>query len=276
MKTQEYDSKALGALSRYVDKIVYYEDASIPAGLKLLPYPHCRLIINITPDDSGSYRLDGTSLLARPSLGKIMTLQTKPIVHGEINHASAVVVYLKPYALRALDVRPAVGAVIDAKTVLPHTTKLRAELRAAPSDDWLELTKQFLTREIRPLPEATLQRLEAACSQFAAGITDLDEVATALHCSKRSIHDLIIRYTALNPKTLAHLYTFSRFVDYVNHAPRPIHWPSIVEQLGLYDQSHLIKVFKKMTGMTPTEWYAAVELSGYPADEWVRPIDIPK
>lgn len=274
MKTQEHDSRALGALGRYIDKIVYYEDASFPAGLKLLPYPHCRLTINLSESIGKNYRLDGTPIATGESFNRIITMQTKPIVCSELNNATAIVVYLKPYALRTLNgMRPTVGGVIDAATVLPTIGSLRTELQEANSTQRLAITERYLQQEMRSLPEATLRRLEAVCGEFAAGETDLDEVAAKLHFSKRSIHDLITRYTALNPKTLAHLYTFSRFVECINKAPRPIHWPTIVEQLGLYDQSYLIKVFKKMTGMTPTEWYSAIESSNYPADEWVRPAD---
>lgn len=274
MNIQIYDTAALGALGSYVEKITYYEDFSYEAGLKLLPNPHCYITISLAGKSSDAFRLNGKRLSSATSFGKIATMQTEPIVCGEIRDNTAVGIYLKPYAMRAIGgMRPVANMVLDAEKCITGIVELRTALQQAKSADRLEITKQFFEAKIQPLSIVALRRLEAVCTEFANGQTDLDKISEKLGVSKRSIHDMVVRYAAVNPKTLAHIYTFSRLVDCINRSDRPIHWPSIVESLGLYDQSHLIKVFKKMTGLTPTQWYSSVEFSGYPADEWIRPID---
>lgn len=277
MITKEYDVKSLGVLRRYVEKLVYYEDVSIPAGLTLLPSPQCLVSINLTDRPSMCYGLSGKPVPAIAPLSIVVTLQTEPIVCGKIDQATAVYVYLKPYALRAIfGIRPVRNMILDLDEVFTDGAELRATLQEAMSSDRLDIVKQFLENKLHPLSEEALGRLEAVCAQFAAGECDLARVAARLGISKRSIHDLTVRYTALTPKTLSNIYTLARFNDCINKAERPIYWPTVVESLGMYDQSHLIKFFKKLTSMTPTQWYSSIEFTGYPSDEWIRPVNTPK
>lgn len=272
MNIQQKQSKELpGVLGRYIDKLHYLEDLSSDAGKKFLPQPGCNIIINLTNQPVTHYKLDGYQMLDHPAFCKILHIQTTPVVCGEIDVGAAIGVHLKPYTLPALGIAPDSNTMIDVSETLTGIAQLRRQLMTAPSDKRVTMVEQFLENAIRPLPEKDLQCLETVCTLFSNGETDLDEAARQLGMTKRTLYMLVKKYTGVTPKTLSQLYLLSRFVALINHSPRPIRWPEVVSELGLYDQSHLIKVFKKITGMTPTKWFSAIEFTGLPADEWVYP-----
>lgn len=259
-------------LYRYVDRLFYSEGLSAAKGKVIVPHPNCHLIINLTDTPVDTYYLNhkGDSIAKISAFSKIYHLHTKPVSFGELDENDSIGVYFKPFALSAFtQIPPMVNKIISAEGIFSNVAQLRKILMQAPSANRLAILEAYLNDIITPLPESDLGRLEAIHDMFT-GNRGLAEIAQNTHLSKRSLHTLVKKYTGLTPKSLSHIYVISQFIELINHSPHPINWQGVATELGFYDQSHFIKLFKSFTGLTPTEWLSTIKLTGKPADEWVH------
>lgn len=76
------------------------------------------------------------------------------------------------------------------------------------------------------------------------------------------------RATGLTPKRYAELLRFHRLID-ATPVPGTAPWSELAADGGYYDQSHVIRDFKRFTGYTPAEYHRRVSAAGPDAVRFV-------
>lgn len=94
---------------------------------------------------------------------------------------------------------------------------------------------------------AALPRPQQAPTPWRARLSGLSERQFRRRC---------LDETGLTPKTLDRVLRFRRALKLLRTAPH-LGWASIAAECGYYDQSHLIRDFRKFAGATPAEWALA-------------------
>src|SRR5690554_7690648 len=81
----------------------------------------------------------------------------------------------------------------------------------------------------------------------------------------RDLHSFPTRRSSdlVTPKAFADLVRFDRFVDLAGRAAER-GWAALAVDAGFYDQSHLIRVFRRFTGLTPRSEEHTSELQSRP------------
>ncbi|WP_462249259.1 helix-turn-helix domain-containing protein [Ekhidna sp.] len=103
--------------------------------------------------------------------------------------------------------------------------------------------------------ETTNEILEILDSKTVANVCEL---ATALHCSTRTLQRLILKKFNMKPKELLSIYRFSRTANHIQSTETK----RVIDSLsfGYYDQSHFIRETKKIAGVSPSVLFNNMKL----------------
>src|ERR1700741_3232321 len=131
----------------------------------------------------------------------------------------------------------------------PPAQRLRAELTGTP-DEMLDHVLGTLeigdTRGVDRCARAVAALEEAP----ARGIAEL---ATELGVTHRALHRQFSRVVGLSPRTLARILRVRRLLEHID-VHGQIGWTELAGSLGWFDQAHLIRDFKRHTGVTPSQY----------------------
>lgn len=86
----------------------------------------------------------------------------------------------------------------------------------------------------------------------AVRISDLVEQVALSH---RRLVRLFDRDVGITPKSLAQIYRFQSALRHIANDPHP-DWTGVAADCGYYDQPHLIHDFRRLSGLTPSEYVA--------------------
>ena len=95
-----------------------------------------------------------------------------------------------------------------------------------------------------------------ALLRYSRGGARIRDVAAALGVGERRLERAFDRSVGVSPKVFGRVMRLRRVVNRIARAPRAASWTSIALDAGYADQSHLIREFRALTGLTP-ERYAA-------------------
>lgn len=186
--------------------------------------------------------------------------------------------FIAGQTLKEYRVRLEAGSVIYGIRFLPHTIHPLIHLplheltgRILP----LEVTRQLapLVRCISENSRATFKSLEeellriivqtqpanrsflkveAAVGLLMAtkGSIQIDAVLTQVSLTGKHLDTLFQRYVGINPKKLANIIRLNHFIDYKAKNPSAS-LTNCSYEVDMYDQSHLIKLFRDFTGNAP-------------------------
>ncbi|MFK8023749.1 MAG: helix-turn-helix transcriptional regulator, partial [Ilumatobacter sp.] len=103
---------------------------------------------------------------------------------------------------------------------------------------------------------AGLERCEAAVAQLEADPTvPISEIADRAGVSHAHLDREFGRIVGLTPRILARDLRMRRLLESVD-AHGATQWAVVAAELGWADQPHLIRDFKRHTGVTPTDYLA--------------------
>jgi AraC-like DNA-binding protein len=149
--------------------------------------------------------------------------------------------------------------------------RLAEELREAPS--WQQrvgLMERFLLERLetgpRPSPEVawTWRRLLAS-----GGGVPIGRLAAEAGWSHKHLITRFRQQMGLRPKTAARLIRFDRVWRRLAQSEGPPVWADLAHEAGYADQAHLIREFRRFTGMTPTQFQSTLQLNV----SFLRPFD---
>lgn len=117
------------------------------------------------------------------------------------------------------------------------------------------LIEQFLLKRLTRLGKCNWNRVEAAIRLINSGQTDVAVLADAACLSQKQFNRIFSEYVGSNPKAFARTIRFQKALHLLQTQPQ-ISFTALTYECGYFDQSHLIKDFKALSGYTPTEYMA--------------------
>jgi AraC-like DNA-binding protein len=160
-------------------------------------------------------------------------------------------------AVFGVDPAPLRGRVVDLMAAWAPAAALRAELSGLVEPGALLDRVESRLAETLCAPDPGLDRCEAAVLALekdpARGIAEL---AADLGVSHGHLDREFVRIVGMSPRTLARTLRVRRLLDGIDVYGQ-VAWTKLAADLGWFDQAHLIRDFKRHTGVTPSQYQAA-------------------
>jgi AraC-like DNA-binding protein len=217
------------------------------------PRPAVTLMIEL----EGSIRADGERL---PSAW-IGGLGERPIVVGlSGSDYASVDIELTPLGAYTVIGRPLAeleGECVALEDVFgPGGRRLASRLRE--ERDWdvrFDELERFLIGRVAvgPAPTPAVVWADRRLRK-AGGTVRIGVLAAELGCSRRYLTSRFSAEVGLAPKAVARQLRFAAVRERLTRAPK--HLAEIAAAAGYYDQAHLNRDFRELTGVTPTEFLA--------------------
>jgi len=201
---------------------------------------------------------DGTVLVA--DTGFLIGPHDRPIVNEPQGETYCVGIVTTPVGCRpTLGLAPATlrGRIVDLQQAWPRAAGLRRELATCRTPaEHLDLLESALRRP-EPFDRSAFNRCEVAVRQLAAEPTrPVGAIATELGVSHGYLDRQFSEQVGLSPRALARILRMRRLLEAID-VYGPVGWADQAAELGWSDQAHLIRDFKRHTGVTPSQYLSA-------------------
>lgn len=203
---------------------------------------------------------DGAGEPFTATTGFLIGPHDRPIINEPTAETFCLGIVTTPVACRpvfGLDAAHLRGRVIDLERAWSPATTLRTALTGlSDPDELLAGVEASLWACLDPSVPG-LDRCEAAVvaleEQPARSIALL---AADLGVTHGHLDREFTRIVGLSPRTLARILRLRRLLEHIDVYGQ-VEWTSLAAELGWFDQAHLIRDFKRHTGVTPSEYQAA-------------------
>jgi AraC-like DNA-binding protein len=262
----EYERREVhGALAEAVRELWFLRGPAPTRFERIFPMTDAHLIVNLA---RAPYRVLDEADAAWRTLGPAFCsgLRSRFVVSetpDPVVNAGAVV---RPDGLGLLGLEPvAVAGAISSQPWLDGVAALGPDAGAGVVLDALAAT---LTGKLRPerrpdpVVRDAITRLERDPSQAIAPIAAAHAVRHPAFVAR------FRRATGSTPKRFAELVRFHDLIDRMPVAGAAA-WSDLAVEAGYYDQSHVIRDFKRFTGFTPGEYHRRVRAAGADAVRFV-------
>ncbi|MDR2969572.1 MAG: helix-turn-helix domain-containing protein [Tannerellaceae bacterium] len=118
------------------------------------------------------------------------------------------------------------------------------------------LIEQFLFRRLMRLAEHNLKRIETTIRLINSGETNVTALADTACLSRKQFDRIFSEYVGAHPKEFSRTVRFQRALYKLETNPQ-ISWAALAADCGYFDQSHMIREFRSLSGYTPGEYLAA-------------------
>ena len=203
----------------------------------------------------------GETFVART--GFVIGPHDQPIMNRPWAETHALGMVLCPAACRrVLGVAPTLlrGRVAGLEAVTPHLAVHHprlAALAAASPEAALDDVDRILTTGLGA-PDPADDRVNHAITCIEADPTrQIGDIAIEVGTSHTRLDHEFRRVVGLSPRVLARILRLRRLLDGLDAFGDTVRWAELAASLGWYDQSHLIRDFRRHTGVTPTRYLLA-------------------
>jgi len=175
-------------------------------------------------------------------------------------------------ATEFLDARAAelAAANVDAGDLWPDTASLVGQLIDTPHDARPLVLDAYLLRRRRARRDATLARRAAAAIQRSGGRLTVDELASAVSVSDRTVLRAFLAAVGIGPKDALRVQRFrvaARLLERsVGESAAPMSLAGIAAACGYADQSHFTRDFNALAGLTPGAYRTEKRIVGIVQD----------
>lgn len=245
-------------LDRFIARLWYWEgEAPARAKDRILPSGESSLIINLHEDEIRNYsgahddeieRFPGAVLVGAYSHYTVIDSREQRAVIGASFHPGGAWPFFDPAADELHNTHVSLQDLWG-----PSGAALRERMLAAPTPQakLRLLAAQLLEHALRPLErrreiEFALHSLTAAPAEHT-----IARLSEEVGLSARRFTRLFSLQVGLTPKLYARIKRFERVVRQLNTGP--LDWTELAQDLGYFDQSHLIRDCRAMSGFSPTE-----------------------
>lgn len=155
------------------------------------------------------------------------------------------------------------GQAIPLQEFLPDVaSKLLEQLtETSVASARLSLVSAELVRQVRDTSDGQ-RRARAAVRLLleSGGHRTVADVAEAVELGERRLQQLFHTHVGLTPRAFRRLARLHACVRALRSMDTP-RWAAVATDLGFYDQAHLVKEFRALSGLTPAAFFART-LSG--------------
>ena len=146
---------------------------------------------------------------------------------------------------------------MEAELVLgPEIVEMHEQLAAVGSSQWQMVAERYLLRRVSMLTVSAENHVAgraAAAMQRSRGRVSVAEVAAGLEVSTRHLERSFQEQVGVSPKVFGRLLRLDHALELGGPASN---WAEIASACGYFDQSHMVRDFRAMTGATPVEFAA--------------------
>lgn len=246
-------------LDRFVEQLWYWEGAPLAhAKDRLLPSGRSGLIINLFEDETRCYRGPGDDVVERLPGAVLCGSHSRYFVIDTREQRANVGVAFRPGGTwpffdpagdelqnQHVPLRDLWGSAGD-------TLRERILAAATPRAKLLLLEAELLARAIRPLQQRRAE-VDFALERLAYASQDYSIAMLSEHVglSARRFTRLFTLEVGLTPKIYSRIQRFQRVLRAMDGQVGD--WTDVAQLCGYFDQSHLIRECRSLSGFTPTE-----------------------
>jgi AraC-like DNA-binding protein len=251
----EYVERSLaGEPGRYVESI-WFARGRITGARELIAPTGSTVAAVVLGDPLRQTPAGGTAVVV--DTGFLIGPHDRPIVNEPVGETYCVGIVTTPVGCRpAFGLAPAGlrGRIEPLLEAWPRATALRRELRACRSpEEGLDAVEASL-RAPEPFDARAFERCEAAVRELSAHpARPVAEIAAELGVSHGHLDRQFTAQVGLSPRTLARILRMRRLLGEID-VHGLVGWAAKAAELGWSDQAHLIRDFKRHTGVTPAEY----------------------
>ena len=232
-------------------RITYARERIAPTGSSVAVFVLGDPILQ-TPDD-------GAGPTLRADRGFLIGPHDRPVINEPTGETFAVGIVSTPVGCEALfGVRPSAirGRTVDLETAWPAAADLRANLVSCMEpEEMLDLVGDHLAANRGEIPG--IDRCERAVAMLERDVTrPIADIAAELGVSHGHLDRELGRIVGLGPRALARLLRMRSLLTGID-VRGPVDWAGRAADLGWFDQAHLIRDFRRHTGVTPSHYLAA-------------------
>ncbi len=255
-------------LGRLVESI-WYARGTIPYTREKIAPTGSTVAVFILADPIISTADNGAGEPLRSNTGFLIGPHDRPVINEPTGETFAIGIIgtsvgcqgifgIKPTTLR--------GRVVDLLQAWPPAAGLRDAMAAAGTPDgMLDILQAHLT-ENHNLNAPGLERCERAVAALDADpVRPIADIANELGVSHGHLDREFKRVVGMTPRTLARLLRMRRLLEGID-VWGTVAWTKLAHDLGWFDQAHLIRDFKRHTGVTPSQ-YVQAQRTTYAPDQ---------
>lgn len=205
-----------------------------------------------TPDDG-----EGEGL--KTDRGFLLGPHARPVVNEPMGETFAVGIVTTPvgcetvFGISPVSIR---ARVADLEECWPLATRVRTQLLdRSTGDEMIEVVETAIRQNLRPVPGIDLCARAVALLEHRP-TRPIGEIAAELNLSHSYLDRRFTQIVGLSPRTLARILRMRALLAALD-VNAGIDWAQAAFELGWFDQSHLIRDFKRHTGVTPSAYVAA-------------------
>jgi AraC-like DNA-binding protein len=142
----------------------------------------------------------------------------------------------------------------------PAIDELEAETAAcAQAGTSFELVEAFLS-QFNPTPTAELARISEIVGAIAGdrSITHVEMLVDRFDLRLRQLQRIFRDYVGVSPKWVIQRHRLIEAAELLRIQDNSIDFAAVAHDLGYSDQSHFIRDFKNMVGMTPADYHRSL------------------
>jgi len=212
---------------------------------------------------------DGDGPAVTTDRGFLVGPHTRPVINEPTGETYAVGIVGTPVGCEALfGVAPRTlkGRVLLLEEVWPAAAALREQLlAAADKHGMLDVLESFLVAHLGPAPAGAARCARAVTLLEADPTRPIADIADELGISHPHLDREFTRVVGITPRALARLLRMRRLLAQLD-VRGDVGWAALAADLGWFDQAHLIRDFKRHTGVTPSQYIAAQRAQFSPVD----------
>jgi AraC-like DNA-binding protein len=246
-------------LERHVESI-WYARGTMPYARERIAPTGSTVAVFVLGDPLVVTADDGAGAPFTATTGFLLGPHDRPIVNEPQGETFAVGIVTTPVGCETVfRVPPASirGRVVDLLATWPAAYALREQLLAAGDPEaMLDAIERHLLGASGPAI-AGLDRCATAVALLEADpVRSIAEIAGELGVSHGHLDREFTRVVGLSPRALARLLRVRRLLHAID-VRGDVPWTALAADLGWYDQAHLIRDFKRHTGVPPSRYVAA-------------------
>ncbi len=129
------------------------------------------------------------------------------------------------------------------------------ELRSLDEDEQMVEAAEAFFQHRLPEPDGNVVLVNQIVDHIVAEDTvqKVADLATAFGRSERSLQRLFHKYVGVGPRWVIARYRLQEAVCRIESDP-VVKWSDVAAELGYFDQSHFVRDFKRIVGVTPAEY----------------------
>jgi AraC-like DNA-binding protein len=255
-------------LGRYVESI-WYARGTVPYAREKIAPTGSTVVVFVLGDPILETAADGEGESVLADRGFIIGPHDRPVVNEPTGETHAVGIVCTPIgAGPALGVRPPMlrGRVLHLHKGWPRGSSLRKRLVETGSPDkMIELVEAALLDGLGT-EGSNIGRCEQAVKLLEKDPTiAIAEVAAEVGVSHAHLDREFTAVVGITPRALSRLLRMRGLLRALD-VRADVEWAALAMAWGWYDQAHLIRDFKRHTGVTPTRYLEAQRATYSPVD----------